>query len=146
MAEKKDILISLASRFADKIFAGEKLVELRRRNMKVAPGATVWIYVKLPVGSIVGRAKIKEVHAMSPDSLWRRFGLVSGLTRTEFFKYFEGVTQGFALVLEGAQRLRKALSLENLRKIKSDFNPPQFFIALTVAHPLLAAVTGKSLK
>src|SRR5438552_11803746 len=96
---KHDILISLASRHADKIFAGEKQVELRRRAMRVAPGATVWIYVKLPVGSIVGRAKLEAIHASSPASLWRRFGLVSGLSKEEFFEYFKGVTQGYALVL-----------------------------------------------
>src|SRR5713101_2882063 len=126
MTDKHDILISLASRHADKIFAGEKQVELRRRTMRVAPGATVWIYVKLPVGSIVGRARVEAVHASSPASLWRRFGLVSGLSREEFFEYFKGVTQGFALVLEGARRLRRSLSLEALRKATRHFQPPQF--------------------
>jgi predicted transcriptional regulator len=141
MANKQDILISLASRYAEKIFAGEKQVELRRRTMRVAPGATVWIYVKLPVGSIVGRARVEAVHASSPASLWRRFGLVSGLSREEFFEYFKGVTQGFALVLEGARRLRRSLSLDSLRRIAEGFNPPQFFVRLTAEHPLFSAVT-----
>lgn len=142
MAHKQDILISLASRYAQKIFAGEKHVELRRRTMRVVPGATVWIYVKLPVGSIVGRATVEAVHASSPASLWRRFGLVSGLSKEEFFEYFKGVTQGFALVLEGARRLRRTLSLDSLRRIAADFNPPQFFIRLTTEHPLFTLVTG----
>ena len=141
MAHRQDILISLASRFAEKIFAGEKQVELRRRAMRVAPGATVWIYVKLPVGSIVGRARVEAVHALSPASLWRRFGMVSGLSREEFFEYFRGVTQGFALVLEGATRLRRSLSLDSLRRIAEGFNPPQFFVRLTAEHPLFSAVT-----
>ncbi len=141
MAHKHDILISLAARHAEKIFAGEKQVELRRRAMRVAPGATVWIYVKLPVGSIVGRARVEAVHASSPASLWRRFGMVSGLSKEEFFDYFKGVAQGFALVLEQARRLRRSLSLELLRRIAEGFNPPQFFIRLTAEHPLLVAVT-----
>src|SRR5258708_38514250 len=110
--------------------------------MRVAPGATVWIYVKLPVGSIVGRAKVEAIHASSPASLWRRFGLVSGLSKEEFFEYFRGVTQGFALVLEGAKRLRRSLSLEFLRQIARGFNPPQFFVKLTAEHPLFLAVTA----
>ncbi len=141
MSRNQNILISLASRYAEKIFAGEKQVELRRRTMRVAPGATVWIYVKLPVGSIVGRAKVEAVHASSPASLWRRFGLVSGLSKEEFFEYFKGVTQGFALVLEGARRLRQSLSLDSLRRIVEGFNPPQFFVKLTAEHPLFYAVT-----
>lgn len=143
MTKKKNILISLASRFADQIFAGQKLVELRRRTMNVAPGTIVWIYVKVPVGSLVGRVRVKEVHALSPAQLWSRFGAVSGLTHQEFFAYFEGVARGFALVLEGAQRLRTALTLANLRKIKEDFTPPQFFVDLTATHPVLVAVTGR---
>lgn len=143
MIDDEHILISLASRHADKIFAGQKQVELRRRPMRVAPGATVWIYVKLPVGSIVGRAKIEAVHALSPTLLWRRFGLMSGLSRREFFEYFQGVTKGFALVLEGAQRLRRSLSLNALRKTTKRFQPPQFFIRLTVDHPVLWAVTAR---
>lgn len=143
MTDNQHILISLASRHAEKIFAGQKQVELRRRPMHVAPGATVWIYVKLPVGSIVGRARIEAVHALPPASLWRRFGLVSGLSRHEFFEYFKGVTKGFALVLEGAQRLRRSLSLEALRKATKRFQPPQFFIRLTADHPVLWAVTAR---
>lgn len=142
MSRNQNILISLASRYAEKIFAGEKQVELRRRAMHVAPGATVWIYVKLPVGSIVGRARVEAVHASSPALLWRRFGLVSGLSKTEFFEYFKGVTQGFALVLEGARRLRRSLSLDSLRQIAEGFNPPQFFVRLTAEHPLFSAVTA----
>src|SRR3989442_222223 len=113
----KHILISLASNHAEKIFDGQKLVELRRRTMRVPPGSTVWIYVKLPVGSIVGRAKVESVHSSSPEALWRRFGHVSGLSRGEFFEYFSGVTRGFALVLQGAQRLRQSLTLDNLRQV-----------------------------
>lgn len=143
MSDKQHILISLASRHADKIFSGQKQVELRRRPMSVMPGATVWIYVKLPVGSIVGRARVEAVHALSPTSLWRRFGWMSGLSRQEFFAYFAGVEKGFALVLEGAQRLRKSLSLEALRKAVRRFQPPQFFIRLTVGHPVLGAVTAR---
>ena len=141
MTDKQDILISLASIHAEKIFAGEKQVELRRRVMRVAPGSTVWIYVKLPVGSIVGRASVEAVHASSPASLWRRFGVVSGLSREEFFEYFKGVTIGFALVLEGAKRLRRSLSLDSLRSIAEGFNPPQFFVRLTAEHPLFSVVT-----
>lgn len=143
MSDNQHILISLASRHADKIFSGQKQVELRRRTMRVAPGATVWIYVKLPVGSIVGRARIEAVHASSPATLWRRFGLMSGLSRQEFFAYFAGVEKGFALVLEGAQRLKRSLSLESLRKAAKRFQPPQFFIWLTADHPVLGAVTAR---
>lgn len=144
MDNNEHILISLESRHADNIFAGNKRVELRRRTMNVSPGATLWIYVKLPVGSIVGHARIGKVHASSPATLWRRYGSVSGLSRREFFEYFGGAEQGVALVLEQSMRLRTSLSLEALRKVDEGFQPPQFFSRLTSEHPLHEAVTASS--
>jgi predicted transcriptional regulator len=49
------ILISLEPRHAESILEGRKRVELRRRTMNVTIGSTVWMYAKLPVGSIIGR-------------------------------------------------------------------------------------------
>lgn len=144
MGKAEHILISLAPRHAENIFAGRKQVELRRRTMHVAPGTTVWIYVKLPVGSIVGRVKIGAIHASSPAALWRRFGSVSGLSRSEFFDYFGGVAEGVALVLENAKRLNRSLSLEDLRELSAGFQPPQFFARLDAQHPFLGAIAATS--
>lgn len=143
MHDVEHILISLSPRHAENIFAGRKLVELRRRTMNVLPGTIVWVYVKLPVGSIVGRAKIRSIHTSSPASLWRRFGSVSGLSRNEFFGYFEGVAGGVALVLENVERLNRSLSLESLRKAANGFQPPQFFSRLGAEHPLLTAIESR---
>jgi len=111
--------------------------------MRVPPGSTVWIYVKLPVGSIVGRATVRAVHSSSPETLWRRFGGVSGLSRREFFEYFAGVTRGFALVLHGARLLRRSLTLDSLRQVARQFQPPQFFLRLNADHPLFLHVTAR---
>jgi predicted transcriptional regulator len=142
VADTEHILISLAPRHAENILSGHKQVELRRRTMHVVPGTTVWLYVKLPVGSIVGRVRIGAIHESSPAALWRRFGVVSGLCRKEFFDYFNGVAAGVALVLENAERLHRSLSLDVLRGLAAGFQPPQFFARLGAQHPLLEAVTS----
>jgi len=142
MRPVENILISLAPRHAENILAGTKLVELRRRPMNISAGATVWIYVKLPVGSIIGKVKVGAIHIGAPSTLWRRFGAVSGLTRTEFFDYFRGVTRGIALVLKDSKRLTRQLSLNALRTIDRHFQPPQFFVRLTVEQPLLQAMSA----
>lgn len=140
MAKKEHIIISLDSRHAENIFEGRKHVELRRRKMHVEPGATALIYVKQPVGSIVGRVTISSIYASSPTKLWREYGSVSGLGRAEFFEYFHGATNPVALLLEGAKRYRSALSLEDIRRLSGTFQPPQFFSRLQPHHPVLAAV------
>lgn len=144
MSNKEHILISLTPRHAENIFAGHKLVELRRRAMHITPGTIAWVYVKLPVGAIIGRVTISALHVSTPTSLWRRFGLVSGLSRSEFFDYFSGVTKGVALELEDVKVLRQSVSLDTLRGTTSNFQPPQFFVRLTSTNPILKTVKAKS--
>lgn len=142
MVNNEHILISLESRHAENIFSGHKRVELRRRKMNVSLGSTLWIYVKLPVGSIVGHARIGKVHSSSPSTLWRHYGSVSGLSKHEFFVYFGDTEQGVALVLEQPTRLQSWLTLDALRQVNESFQPPQFFARLTSEHPLHEAVTS----
>ena len=140
MDNGKDILISLHPKHAENIFLGIKKVELRRRTMHVEPGTTIWIYAKLPVGSIIGQVKIVSVHISPPAILWEKFGSISGLSKNEFFNYFYGVKQGIALVLENAERLHSSLSLQDIRELGDGFQPPQFFVRLTAHHPVLGAI------
>lgn len=144
MANSEHILISLAPRHAKNIFDGVKHIELRRRSMKVEPGTIVWIYVTLPVGVLMGRAKIAALHTASPNSLWRRFGPVSGLARNEFLGYLDGLAEGVVLVLEDVKALCEPLSLEALRAIAEGFNPPQFFIRIDEEHPFFNSFTAST--
>jgi predicted transcriptional regulator len=131
------ILISLDARHAENILQGKKLVELRRRPMKVPIGSTVWIYAKLPVGSIVGCASVSAVRVNAPATLWRKFGGIAGISRSEFFTYFSGINAGTALELTDCRRLKIAIPLESLRRTAAGFHPPQFFVRLKHDTPLL---------
>ena len=140
MSDADHILISLEPRYAESILERTKLVELRRRAMNVRVGATVWLYAKLPVGSIVGRATVRANHVLAPSTLWRRFGSVSGISRAEFFDYFDGVPLGTALELSDSRRLASSFSLEALRRFQHSFQPPQFFTRLSEGTPILTAM------
>lgn len=143
MEETEHVLISLDQRHAENILAGTKHVELRRRTMKVKAGTVVWIYVKLPVGRVVGCARVSAAHSLAPSTLWRKFADVCGITRREFFDYFNGLSTGFALGLRDPQRLAGALTLTELREASAGFQPPQFFIRLSADSPLVHAMEGK---
>lgn len=82
-------LISLEVRFAEGILNSTKRVELRRRPMRLSVGATIWLYVKVPVGKVIGSVEVRSFQALAPSTLWRRYGDVSGLCRREFFDYSE---------------------------------------------------------
>lgn len=145
MSNAENILISLAPRHAQNIFDGIKHIELRRRPMNVLPGTLAWIYVTLPVGALVGRATISAIHTSSPSTLWRKFGAVSGLERSEFLSYLKGVEKGVVLVLEEVRTLQDPMPLHDLRDLSEGFNPPQFFVRITDEHPLFDSLTSMML-
>jgi predicted transcriptional regulator len=142
MTPSPHALISLEERFAEGILNGLKLVELRRRPMRLSIGTTIWMYVKVPIGKVVGSAEVRAMHSFAPETLWRRFGDVSGLSRAQFFDYFKGSQHGFVLVLEKPKRLPSPVSLERLRKLNGAFHPPQFFQHLDGQGPLVSAFTA----
>ncbi len=88
MSNDEHILISLEPHHAENILSSVKTVELRRRTMNVKVGATVWIYAKRPVGSIVGCAKVSKIHLQAPSTLWRKFGAVSGVLSSRLLRVF----------------------------------------------------------
>lgn len=141
MNEEAHALISLEERFAEGILNGNKVVELRRRPMRLAVGTTIWMYVKVPVGKVVGSAQVQSVHALAPSTLWRKYGGVSGLTRPEFFEYYSGVVRGFVLVLGNPARLQSPLPLKRLRSLNDGFQPPQFFAYLASDSAIVSALS-----
>lgn len=144
MTPSSHALISLEERFAEGILNGVKLVELRRRPMRLSVGTTIWMYVKVPIGKVVGSAEVRSMHSLAPQTLWRRYGDVSGLSRAEFFDYFQGVNRGFVLVLDKPKRLPSYVSLDRLRTLNGAFHPPQFFQHLDGKGALVTAFTGGS--
>lgn len=139
MTDTTHALISLEERFAEGILNGSKRVELRRRPMRLSVGATIWLYVKVPVGKVVGSVEVRSFQALAPSTLWRRYGDVSGLRRSEFFDYFTDVERGFVLVLGNPIRLPKPFPLDQLRLLNGSFQPPQFFQHLASDGPLVSA-------
>ena len=136
-------LISLEQRFAEGILRSTKRVELRRRPMRLEVGTTIWMYVKVPVGKVIGSAKVHSMHELAPSTLWRRYGDVSGLARGEFYDYFSGLSKGFVVVLTNPKRLSQPVSLDQLRELNGAFQPPQFFQHLANDGPLVTAFTRK---
>jgi len=145
MTSNAHALISLEDRFAEGILNGTKLVELRRRSMRLEPNTTVWFYVKVPIGQVIGSARVHSTHSLAPSTLWRRYGDVSGLSRAEFFEYFAGVNRAFALVLKQPKRLEASVSLQALRRLNGSFQPPQFFQHLAEEGPLVSAFLGETI-
>jgi predicted transcriptional regulator len=130
MRPTQHVLISLEERYAKNILAGTKQVELRRRTMHVEPGSTVWLYVKKPVGAVVGFAIVGTTYSGAPNTVWRKYGAVSGLSKAEFMNYFEGAVVASAMALSGSKKLKTPVTLDALRIVIPGFHPPQFYCRL----------------
>ena len=122
-----DILISLLPQHCDNVVAGIKTVELRRRKPNVPPGTRVWIYTKRPRACIAAVAVIEAIYEGSHNELWKRFGHCIAISRPDFDEYLAGADRGCAIVLRSASSLKKAISLEDVRRRVRTFHPPQFF-------------------
>lgn len=130
MQPTQDVLISLDERHATNILAGTKQIELRRRTMHVEPGTTVWLYVKKPVGTVVGFAIVGTTYSATPSAVWRKYGRVSGLSKSEFMNYFDGADVASAMALTGSKKLKNPVTLDTLRAAMPGFHPPQFYCRL----------------
>lgn len=137
MSDTSNLLISLQGTFADKIVSGEKTVELRRRRIRASKGSHLWLYVKSPRATIEARAVISETIEGSPSEIWNEFGRECGIRREEFKAYFADADRAFAILIGKVRCLRTALTLQDIRKVAADFQPPQFYKRLGHGSPEL---------
>jgi predicted transcriptional regulator len=134
-------LISIRPRFADMIFSGSKTVELRRVCPKVSAGDLALVYVSSPVMELRGSFEVGKIISASPSALWKKIGSKAGVTREEFFAYFQGKKQAHALVIKRAWQLPAPIGLKALRRNSGGFRPPQNFHYLKRNNsPLLASL------
>ena len=124
---KHALVISIRPRFAEMIFAGSKTVELRRVCPKISAGDLALIYVSSPSKQLQGAFEVGKVISASPSALWRKLGKKSGITRAEFFDYFQGKSKAHALVIKRVWKLSAPICLTALRRRKGGFRPPQNF-------------------
>lgn len=130
-----DILISLERRFSTQLLTGRKRVELRKRPINVASGTRIWFYSKVPCGAVEGFGIVKKVVIGAPDLIWKLYGAVSGITREEFNEYFKGYVSACAILFKRVVRLKRTVSLKQLRQERRSFQPPQFFKRLGSQSP-----------
>lgn len=123
----RTLLLSIRPGFADLIFAGEKSVELRRVRPKVESGDVVLVYVTSPIMALAGAFSVSQVFSGSPDTLWRKVGSHSGLSRFDYREYFDGCETAYGIGVEKSWRFSYPVALDELRQRLPGFLPPQSY-------------------
>lgn len=123
----RDVVLSIKPNYADQILSGRKTVELRRRfSGSVPKGALALIYSTTPTKALTGAALIDDVQRLPISELWRRHEIGACVPRSYFDRYFGGLDEGYAIVLNDPRPLKRPLELENLR-VLCGFHPPQSY-------------------
>lgn len=125
---QRDVVLSIKPVYSEKILAGQKTVELRRRFPVSAPNGTLaYIYSSSPVKAMVGTASIRDVLKLPVEQIWTEFENTAFIERPLFDKYFDGLDHGYALVFDDVKSFSRPLPLHELRE-KYGFEPPQSFL------------------
>jgi predicted transcriptional regulator len=124
------LLISIHPEFVEKIFAGQKRVEVRRRRPKLNNGDVIAIYATAPRCELVGLTRVVEVHESTPLELWDSVAADAAIDRGRYDRYFAGSKTAIGIVLEDPRPFPRPATLGDLRQIWPGFHPPQGFCYL----------------
>lgn len=118
-----DVLISIKPQYVEKIISKEKTYEFRRSVFK-RDVSSVIIYATAPEKKIVGSFELDGIIKDTPSNLWDNFSNKAGICKKDFFDYFKGKDEGFALKVGELDILDDFIDVACL----DDFKAPQSFM------------------
>lgn len=121
------VLLSVRSPHVERILAGTKTVEFRRRPWSVPDGTRVLLYGSREQRAILGSVVVASTEVGSKTEMWEAHGVSSGLTRQEYRDYFAGASVAVAIKIAEATVLPDPLQLSELRRRSPGFHVPQSY-------------------
>ncbi len=123
----KFLFLSIKPKYVEKIFNGEKTIELRKCKPNVKEGDFIIIYSTTPEKSVVGFGKIKNVIDIAPSSLWEKHSHVLGINKDDYDRYFRNCNRSIGIEIMSLCKFDLALSLVKIKAKYPGFTPPQTF-------------------
>lgn len=123
-------IISIQPKYANMILDGSKTFELRRAIFK-QDVEKIFIYASSPICKVVGEFSIDKLIEFNLGLLWLQVRESAGVSKEEFYRYFDGKKKGHAIKVKGVKEYQKPLSLI------ADFNvatSPQNFCYTELVH------------
>ncbi len=105
MEREKVLVVSIKPEYANKIFSGEKTIELRKCVPNVQSGDTILIYVTAPVKAFKGIGKVKNIVEGTPTVIWNNYNKTSGINKQAFFDYYSNTNKAVGILLSEIQEL-----------------------------------------
>ncbi|PKM92350.1 MAG: hypothetical protein CVU81_00945 [Euryarchaeota archaeon HGW-Euryarchaeota-1] len=123
-------LLSIRKNPANAILEGVKPHEFRRRFKEYEGQIRVFLYVVAPDREVIGEVVFDEPIKGNPEQL---YGLLEGdiyNKKDRLEKYIGDCKTAYALPVVSFRRFKKPASVEDIRNVFNDFNPPQSYLNL----------------
>lgn len=141
------ILMSIQTRYAEKIFRGEKRWEFRKSLPRYSKDdeLTVVVYSSGGDRAVIGEFRVGHVMCCPLDELMRLTGYDTDEQAVQWFsRYYVGRKQCGALEILASVRYDQPISLSQLRQVLPAFRPPQNFWYIQPCSELAALLNGIS--
>jgi predicted transcriptional regulator len=110
--DKDVVVFAIKPNYSHAIMSGKKRVEFRRNGTPISIKHIV-IYSSSPDQQVIGYCEVIGCIVASPHALWRKYGSQGGISRKDFFTYYEGINNGKCYVLGKPQKFIRPILLEN---------------------------------
>jgi len=128
-----DVLLSLKPKYAERLLAGAKLVEIRKRFSKKWLGRRAVLYASQPQGALVGEATIHSITRGRPADIWSCFETSIGGSWEEFKGYIASADEVSAIQLSDIRPFRAPVPLDQVEYLlQEDLRPPQSYCELNM--------------
>ena len=108
------VLLSIKPEYVERIFEGEKRYEYRRNLFKRQDITTIVVYATKPIGKVIGEFEIGNVLEGNPYEIWEETKHCSGISESDYAKYFGEREKGFAIGIKKTKVYKKPLELMDL--------------------------------
>ena len=120
-----NVIMSIKPQYANAILDGSKLYEYRKVLPKNTDKVYIYIYASKPIMAIIGEFTIGSIISDTPQKVWELTKKDGGITRSQFFSYFNGRDTAHAIKIKGVRRFSTPIAPKTIIK---GFTAPQNFI------------------
>lgn len=117
--------MSIKPKYANKIFTGEKLYELRRQIFQKKVSSIV-VYSSSPIMMVIGEVEVEDIIVGTPVSIFQQFEDEICISKDDYFSYFNNTDIAYAIKIGRVNKYHEPKKL-------SDFGikrAPQSYIYL----------------
>jgi type I restriction enzyme S subunit len=126
---EKLIVMSIMTYYAKQIFDHTKKFEFRKSPLKESDlNKDIFIYSAKEDKAIIGTFKVSEIYHGNTEEILKLTGYDKRKDREEIVEYFgKNNPKCFALKLYDVKKLKRPISLKQLRKLNPQIMLPQYF-------------------